>query len=69
MDPENAGLLSAFHRYANGVTGSAKYMPGDMKDAPEVVVPPDVMKRAQFLETCPPDVQALYTRIWTELQK
>ena len=69
MDPENAAMLSAFHRYANGIAGSDKFMPADMKDAPEVVVPPEVMKVAEYSRACPPEVQELYTRIWTELQK
>ena len=69
MDPENAAMLSAFHRYANGIAGSDKYMPADMKDAPEVMVPPEAMKVAEYSRACPPEVQELYTKIWTELQK
>jgi spermidine/putrescine transport system substrate-binding protein len=69
MDPENAAMLSAFHRYANGIAGSDKFMPADMKDAPEVIVPAEVMKTASYSKACPPEVQELYTRIWTELQK
>ena len=69
MDPENAAMLSAFHRYANGITGSDKYMPADMKEAPEVIVPPEAMKVAEYSRVCPPEVQELYTKIWTELQK
>jgi len=69
MDPQNAAMNSAFHRYANGITGSDKYMPDDMKNAPEVVVPEEVMKTAEYSRACPPEVQELYTKIWTELQK
>jgi len=69
MDPENAAMLSAFHRYANGIAGSDKFMPADMKDAPEVVVPAEAMKVAEYSRACPPAVQEIYTKIWTELQK
>jgi spermidine/putrescine transport system substrate-binding protein len=69
MVPENAAMLSAFHRYANGIAGSLPFMPEDMRDAPEVVVPEEAMKVAEFSRACPPQVQELYTRIWTELQK
>jgi spermidine/putrescine transport system substrate-binding protein len=69
MDPENAGMNSGFHRYANGIDGSDKFMPADMKDAPEVKVPEEFAKNGVQSETCPPEVQALYTKIWTELQK
>jgi spermidine/putrescine transport system substrate-binding protein len=69
MDPENAGMNSAFHRYANGIDGSDKFMPADMKDAPEIKVPEEFVNKGVQSETCPPEVQALYTKIWTELQK
>ena len=69
MDPENAGMNSAFHRYANGIAGSDQFMPDDMKGAPEVEVPEELKSIAVPSQTCPPEVQELYTRIWTELQK
>ena len=69
MDPENAGMNSGFHRYANGIAGSEKFMPADMKDAPEIKVPDEFKSVGVPSQTCPPDVQALYTKIWTELQK
>ena len=67
MDPENAAMLSAFARYANGIAGREAYMPADMKDAPEIVLPEG--HKGRFLLTCPADVNQVITRIWTELQK
>ncbi|MBN9273710.1 MAG: extracellular solute-binding protein [Mesorhizobium sp.] len=69
MDPEVAAGLSAFHRYANGIAGSDKYMPADMKDAPEVVIPADVRSKGELQRLCSPEVQDIYSKIWTELQK
>jgi spermidine/putrescine transport system substrate-binding protein len=69
MDPENAGMNSAFHRYANGIAGSDKFMPDDMKGAPEVEVPAEFAANGHPSSTCPVDVQELYTKIWTEVQK
>jgi spermidine/putrescine transport system substrate-binding protein len=69
MDPQNAALISAFAKYANGIKGSDEFLPADMKDAPELVVPAEFESAGEFLTTCEPDVNELYTRIWTELQK
>jgi spermidine/putrescine transport system substrate-binding protein len=69
MDPENAALISAFARYSNGIAGSDKYMPKDMQGAREVNIPADMKSKGEIVKLCDPDTQAIYTRIWTELQK
>ena len=67
--PENAAMISAFARYANGIAGSEPFMPADMKDAPEIVVPPELADKGVFLKTCTGKSQEYITAIWTELQK
>lgn len=69
MDPQNAAMISAFARYANGIKGSEQYLPEDMKTAPEINVPAEFKAAGKFNVTCPAEAQALYTRIWTEIQK
>ena len=69
MEPENAALISAFARYANGISGSEAFMPEEMKTAPEIVVPAEFKAAGTFLPTCPKAAQDLYTAIWTELRK
>lgn len=69
MAPENAALISAFARYANGIKGSMEFMPEDMRTAPEVVTPAEHAGNGVFIPTCAPEVTKLYTRIWTDLQK
>ena len=69
MDPENAALISAYARYANGIKGSEAFMPEDMKTAPEIVVPAEFWRRGHFLGRLPAEVNDLYTRIWTDVLK
>ena len=69
MVPENAALISAFARYGNGIKGSEAFMPEDMKNAPEVNIPEASKAAGSFNLACSPEVQQLYTKIWTELQK
>lgn len=69
MVPENAAMISAFARYANGIAGSDAFMPEDMKTAPEVVVPEEHKAAGVFLPTCRGKGLEYMTAIWTELQK
>lgn len=69
MVPENAAMISAFARYANGISGSTEFMPDDMKDAPEVVIPDQFKAAGHFIPACSPKAQEYMTAIWTELQK
>lgn len=69
MEPENAALISAFARYANGIKGSEAFMPEDMKTAPEVNIPESAKAAGKFNLACKPEVQEIYTKIWTEIQK
>jgi spermidine/putrescine transport system substrate-binding protein len=69
MDPENAAMVSAFARYANGIKGSDAFMPADMKDAPEIKVPEQFAALGEFQVRCPAEAVNIYTKIWTELQK
>jgi spermidine/putrescine transport system substrate-binding protein len=69
MDPENAAMISAFARYANGIAGSEAFMPADMKDAPELFPTPEQAAFAEQSYTCPPEVNEIYAKIWSELLK
>jgi spermidine/putrescine transport system substrate-binding protein len=67
LEPEHAAMISNFARYANGIAGSEQYMEEVMRDAPEINVPPELVGAGRFSITCPPEVNDIYTQIWTEL--
>jgi spermidine/putrescine transport system substrate-binding protein len=69
MAPENAALLSNFARYANGIKGSEAFMDAAMKDAPELQIPAFLDGKTDFSVACAPEVQEIYTKIWTDLLK
>lgn len=67
LQPENAALISNFARYANGITGAEEFMDEVMRDAPELVIPEDLVEAGRFGQACPQDVNDIHTQIWTEL--
>lgn len=69
MDPENAAMISEFAKYANGIDGSEAFMSEELKTAPELTVPEDLASAGAFPTACPPEVNDLYTRIWTDISK
>jgi len=69
MEPENAAMLSAFARYANGIAGSEAFLPEDMKTAPELITPAEFADKGQFVTICTGKALDYQNAIWTELQK
>lgn len=69
MDPENAAMISAYTGYGNAIKGSEAFMSAELLAAPEMTIPDSAKAVARFQQTCPPDVQALYARMWTDLTK
>ena len=69
MAPENAALISNFATYANGIRGSEQFMRDGLKDAPELNIPADLQAAGGWQETCPPEVNELYSKVWKDLLK
>ena len=69
LQPENAAMLSAFARYANGIAGSEAFLPEDMKGAPELNPPAEFADKGQFVTICTGKALDYQNAIWTELQK
>lgn len=67
LRPENAALISNFARYANGISGSDAFMDEVMREAPEIVVPEELIANGRFGLACPQEVTDIHTQIWTEL--
>ncbi|MGN7734650.1 MULTISPECIES: extracellular solute-binding protein [unclassified Ensifer] len=68
MDPQNAAMLSNYIKYPNGIDGSEQYMDKEMTTSPEFVVPENLAGPSYWNETCSPEIQQIYGRIWTELK-
>jgi spermidine/putrescine transport system substrate-binding protein len=69
MEPDNAALISNYTRYGNAIMGSEKFMDADLQTAREMNIPAELKSAGRFQVTCPPEVQQIYTRIWTDLTK
>ena len=69
MAPENAALVSNYTGYSNGIVGSEEFMDPDLLASPELTIPEEFQDKAVFQTTCPPEVQDLYSRIWTSVTK
>jgi spermidine/putrescine transport system substrate-binding protein len=69
MEPENAGMISSFAKYANGIKGSEKFMDKDMQGAPEINLTPEQSAAGEFMLPCAPEVNDIYTKIWTDVLK
>ena len=62
----------SYVRETAGYALSALFRPADVvlpPRAPEVNVPEEFVSAGKFMLSCEPDVQAIYTKIWTDLLK
>ncbi len=67
LEPENAGIQSNFARYANGISGSEKYMDADLLKAPELQPPPGT--KVVFASACSEKAIRLIDKVWTRLRQ
>lgn len=68
MAPENSAMLTNYARYMSPIKGVEPFLDELQKSAAEVNPPADAPK-PEFVPSCPPDVVALYDKIWTNLLK
>ncbi len=62
LRPEIIAVHSNKVRYGNTVHGSQDFLDEDLKDAPELLIPPDVP--ISFVEVCDASVVDAYTDLW-----
>ncbi|MDD7972935.1 extracellular solute-binding protein [Roseinatronobacter alkalisoli] len=67
MAPENAALISNFASYQNAIEGSEEFMDPDLADAPELNIPEELAHAGGWQDICSPEVNELYTRVWTQV--
>lgn len=68
MDPENAAMQSNFTAYANGISGSEKYITAEILESPEYE-PPATAPEPEFVPPCDEKVVRMYDKIWTNFLK
>ncbi len=68
MAPENAALISKFARYANGITGSDRFLEPEFAHSPEIQ-PPAGAPEPEFAPPCAKKVVEQHDKIWTDLLK
>ena len=70
MDPENAAMISAFAQLCQWHQGlGGLHAGGHEGRRRKSTIPAEFVDKGNFMPTCPPEVNELYTKIWTELQK
>ncbi|MEO6518907.1 MAG: polyamine ABC transporter substrate-binding protein [Pseudoxanthomonas sp.] len=68
LDPQVMANNSNFISYANAVPKSRELMDKSIADDASIYPPPEVMATLFDFAIIPPEVDKLYTRIWTELK-
>ncbi len=66
LRPENSALSANFTSYASPIAGTAAFLDPQLRDAPELAVPPDL--KLTFSPTCPEPAIRLIDRVWTRLR-
>ncbi len=69
MAPENAAMISNYTRYANAIDGAEAFMDPGLLSSPELQIPAELAGAAIHQQLCSPEVQELYTRIWTDVMR
>jgi putrescine transport system substrate-binding protein len=68
LDPQVMANNSNYISYANAVPKSKALMDKSITEDPTIYPPPEVMATLFDFAIIPPEVDKLYTRIWTELK-
>ncbi len=68
MRPEVMAGISNYVRYANANKAATPLLDKDIVENPNITPPPEMMAKLFTFAVVPPDVDRLYTRIWTKLK-
>ncbi len=67
LKPDNSALSADFTHYASAITGAEALFGPDLRDAPELKVPPGT--NIVFTPTCPAPAIKLVDKVWTRLRR